>query len=393
MDDRTDTNAFNKRLRRHIGGRVRAYFAVTAPGIEAWCHHELVALGLGRDAAVVPGGVTFNGRFVDCQRANLHLRTATRILMRIDEFSATNERQLKKKVACIPWVLFLPANPAPEINVRSRQSRLYHTKMIANAIRTAISGRISSSLGSDHQMASQTIFVRAVHDRFTLSLDSSGAALYKRGLKEGPARAPIRETLAATILMVAGYNPHQPLADSMCGSGTFSLEAAMQAKRIAAGMNRSFAFMQWPVFNDSQWVFLKKEAQRQVLGLSTPRIFASDIDARACSRLTDVIRRNHLSDAVRVDHQDFFASTSDAYGSNPGLVVINPPYGIRLGSGRQADALFTNICRHLVQAFRGWTVAIVTPRRVPMRQLPFPARRMALAHGGLRLNLIIGSIQ
>jgi putative N6-adenine-specific DNA methylase len=348
---------------------------------------------LGRDAAVVPGGVTFNGRFVDCQRANLHLRTATRILMRIDEFSATNERQLKKKAAGIPWRLFLPANPAPDINVRSRQSRLYHTKMIASTIQAAILGRISGSPGSDRQMASQTIFVRAVHDRFTLSVDSSGAALYKRGLKEGPARAPIRETLAATILMAAGYHPPQPLADPMCGSGTFSLEAAMQAKRIAAGMHRSFAFMQWPVFNDSQWAFLKKEAQHQVLGLSTPRIFASDIDARASSRLADIVQRNHLSDAVRVDHRDFFASTSDACGSNPGLVVINPPYGVRLGSGRQADALFTNICRHLVRAFRGWTVAIVTPRRVPMRQLPFPARRLALAHGGLRLNLIIGSIQ
>lgn len=389
MDNRVENNAFAKRLRRHIGGRVREYFASTAPGIEDWCHRELGALGLGDGAAVNPGGVTFHARFVDCQRANLHLRTATRILMRIDSFSATNARQLQKRTAGIPWDLFLPATCTPEINVRSRQSRLYHTGMIADSIQAAIAGSIAGAPPS----ACQTVFVRAMRDRFTLSLDSSGDALYKRGLKAGPARAPIRETLAAAILMAAGYTPRFPLVDPMCGSGTFSLEAAMVAKRIAAGMNRTFAFVHWPVFSDTQWAYLNNEARSHIMRLPTPCIFASDIDSRACSRLADIVRHNNLTDAIRVERLDFFESTSVAYGSDAGLVVINPPYGIRLGSGNDADRLFKRICRHLAAAFKGWTVAIVTPRRIPMRRLPFPSRRLYMTHGGLRLNLIVGSIK
>ncbi|WP_172683790.1 hypothetical protein [Desulfosarcina cetonica] len=128
---------------------------------------------------------------------------------------------------------------------------------------------------------SQTLFVRVVEDRFSLSLDSSGPALYKRGYKTGAARAPIRETLAAAILMTAGYDPARPLVDPMCGAGTFSLEAAMMAKHVAPGANRDFAFMGWPAFAANPWAFLKRQAHRQMVVLDRPRIFASDLDADA----------------------------------------------------------------------------------------------------------------
>lgn len=391
--DRVDDNAFNKRVRRHVAGRVREYYAITVPGFEDYCRQELISLGIdSRGLTVDPGGVTFAGRFVDCQRANLHLRTATRILMRIDAFSATNLRRLEKKAGGIAWELFLPSGHIPDVKVSSHRSRLYHTAAIARSIRNSMTHRLNGACGSPPSVFPQTVFVRVVDDRFTISLDSSGSPLYKRGLKAGPARAPLRETLAAAILMAAGYDPKQPLVDPLCGSGTFSLEAAMMAKQMAPGVKRAFAFMGWPAFREGQWAFLKGEARSQIRGLDQTLIFASDIDTCACERLAGMIAGNDLSDAVSVAQKDVFNCEADQYGGGPGLLTVNPPYGIRIGSAKQADDLFNGICRHIAHRFNGWKVALIAPKLALARQLPFPARRLPLFHGGLRLTLIVGTI-
>lgn len=392
--DHVDNCAFDKRVRRHVSGRRRAYFAITTPGVEEYCVQELISLGIDpSDLAAEAGGVTFAGRLVDCQRANLHLRTATRILMRIDTFSATHLRRLEKKAGAIAWELFLPAGHLPDVKVSSHRSRLYHTEAIAQCIRGSIIRRLDADGGSPSPIFPQTLFVRVEEDLFTLSLDSSGEPLYKRGLKAGPAWAPIRETLAAAMLMAAGYDPRRPLVDPLCGSGTFSLEAAMMAKQMAPGLKRTFAFMGWPAFPEGQWGFIKREAESNVQGLVQPLIFASDVDAGACERLADVIAGSGLSDAVSVAQKDFLQCKSDQYGGGTGLVVINPPYGIRIGSAKQADELFHDIGRHLVQRFKGWTVALIAPRPALARGLPFTARRIPLLHGGLKLTLVLGTIE
>ena len=392
--DRVDYSAFNKRVRRHVAGRVRAYYAITAPGFEEFCRQELVGLGIDRSGLTMDaGGVTFAGRLVDCQRANLHLRTATRILMRIDAFSATNLRRLVKKAGDIAWELFLPSGHIPDVKVSSHRSRLYHTEAIARSIRDSIAHHLNGVCDTPPSVFQQTVFVRVVEDRFTLSLDSSGEPLYKRELKASPSRAPIRETLAAAILMAAGYDPKRPLVDPLCGSGTFSLEAAMMAKQMAPGVKRTFAFMGWPAFREGQWAFLKREAESREMDLDRPLIFASDIDTSACERLAGMIAGNGLSDAVRVAQKDVFQCEADQYGGGPGLVAINPPYGIRIGSAKQADDLFNGICRHLAHRFNGWKIALIAPRRALARQLPFPARWLPLFHGGLKLTLILGTIK
>ncbi|MGA6927499.1 MAG: RNA methyltransferase [Desulfosarcina sp.] len=387
-------STFDKRVRRQVTGRVRTYYAIVAPGVEDLCRQELIDLGIDAGGiSVEAGGVTFAGRLVDCQLANLHLRTATRILMRIETFSATNERQLEKKAIGVPWELFLSAGSLPDIKVRSRRSRLHHTEAIGRIIHRAVTHRLEGLSMGSRQVMPQSLFVRVVQDRFTLSLDSSGAPLYQRGLKIGPARAPLRETLAAAILMTAAYDPKQPLVDPLCGSGTFALEAAMMAKRIAPGINRDFVFMGWPAFGEGQWAFLKRQAESRNRACNRPLIFASDLDADACRRLVATIKVNGLTDIVRVAQKDLFACEGSQYGSGPGLVTINPPYGIRLGSAKQADDLFTAICGHLSRRFRGWRVALVVPRRQLLRRLTFPARQLPLFHGGLRLTLVVGTIK
>jgi putative N6-adenine-specific DNA methylase len=391
--DHVDDHAFNKRLRRHVAGRIREYYAITAPGIEDLCRQELIGLDLDSSGLPVDaGGVTFSGRLVDCQRANLHLRTATRLLMRIEVFNATNLRRLEKKAGAIAWELFLPAGHLPDVKVSSHRSRLYHTEAIARSVRESMTRRLGGAAGPPPPDFPQTLYVRALEDRFTLSLDSSGEPLYKRGLKAGPAVAPIRETLAAAMLLAAGYDPRRPLVDPLCGSGTFSLEAAMMAKQMAPGLKREFAFMGWPAFPGGQWGFIKQEAESNVQELMQPMIFASDVDSGTCDRLAGIIAGNGVSDAVSVTQRDFFQCGADQYGGGPGLVAINPPYGIRIGSAKKADALFRNIGRHLAQRFRGWTVVLIAPRPELARRLSFPARRMPLLHGGLKLTLVLGNI-
>ncbi len=383
-----------KRLRRRVIGPIHDCYAVTSPGVEAICRREMTALGLNcRDASPETGGVAFKGRFVDCQRANLHLRTATRILMRITTFSATNPRQLIRRCAAIPWELFIPAGQMPGINVTSRRSRLYHTDLVADTVREGLTSRLGSPLEPQKNDFPQTLFARLVKDRVTFSLDSSGEPLYKRGLKIGPARAPLRETLAAAILLAAGYDGRRPLVDPMCGSGTFSLEAAMLAKRMAPGGRRRFAFMNWPAFGERQWVFLKREAEMSGDVLHRPLIHASDLDANACKGLSEAADRNGLSDAINVSTKDFFDCNAGQYGGGPGLVTINPPYGIRIGSERQAMDLFQRICRHLKAAFSGWDVALIVPHKTLLKSMPCPTRQVPLAHGGLNLTLCLGKIK
>lgn len=387
-------SALDRRIRRHVAGRVREYYAITAPGFEEYCRQELADLGIAPGGLCVEaGGVAFAGRFVECQRANLHLRTATRILMRIDAFTATNLRRLERKAGDIAWELFLPYGCLPEIKVRCHRSRLYHTKAIARRIQNSITQRWRGTGASPPSGLPQTLFVRAVNDRFTISLDSSGAPLYKRGLKAGPARAPIRETLAAAILMASGYDPKRPLVDPLCGSGTFSLEAAMMAKQMAPGAQRAFAFTDWPAFGQAQWAFLLNQARSRLRVLPRPRIFASDLDANACGRLADTVAGNRLADAVTVAQKDLFLCGAEQLQGGPGLVAINPPYGIRIGSARQADDLFGRICRHLKAAFGGWDVALIAPHRDLLRRLPFAARQVPFTHGGVPLTLVLGTIK
>ena len=178
----------------------------------------------------------------------------------------------------------------------------------------------------------------------------------------------------------------------MCGSGSFALEASLLAKQVAPGAWRSFAFMDWPAFGERQWAFLKSEAAATEQELERPRIFASDMDARACQALSGRISDNGLADAAVVTRKDFFDCDAGQYGADTGIVVINPPYGVRIGSSQQAAGLFRRICRHLKEAFRNWDVALIAPHPNLLRQLPFAAQQVPFSHGGLRLTLVLATM-
>jgi len=289
-----NSTALQKRIKRRIVGRDHPFFAVTLPGLESLCREELAALPIdGQQLQIERGGVSFQARLHDVYAANLQLRTASRILMRIGRFRAVNFRQLEKQVRSMPWELYLFQQQPLELNVTSRRSRLIHTAASAQRCGHAINARLRAHPGlpapGDTPPPALKIAVRSVADTFTLSLDSSGDPLYKRGLKTYGGSAPLRETFAAAMLAMAGFSRHRILADPMCGSGTFTLEAALFACRIPSGWYRDFAFMDWPCYRPGRWKHLRKLAGTRIDIPTIPHIFASDRDTTAVANLRAAI--------------------------------------------------------------------------------------------------------
>ena len=389
---------FEKRIKRHIIGREQDFFIVTAPGLEQLCYDELLQLPLScKKAAVVEGGIEFTGRLHDCYLANLHLRMANRILMRVARFKSSNFQRLGNKIFVIPWELYLHRDNTLTVHVTSRHSRLYHKGAVADCCREKIAQRLAAYAPETRSEAAaitcQQIFVRIVDDQCTLSLDSSGELLHKRGLKSHRAAAPLRETIAAAILKIAGFTENGPLIDPMCGSGTFSLEAAMLVKRIPAGWFRDFAFMGWPVFLPKRWHYIRRQSESLFAEQHEPPIFAFDRDAAVCDELEQCVDRYHLTDAVQVLCQDFFKLEPAGFTSSTGLVVLNPPYGMRIGKTREALNLFTALCRKLQQSYGGWQLALLVPGASFRDKIPFPGlTEQRLFHGGLNVVLLTGRI-
>jgi len=227
---------------------------------------------------------------------------------------------------------------------------------------------------------------------FTLSVDSSGELLHKRGIKLHAARAPLRQTIAAAALMLAGYTGAEPLIDPMCGSGSFSLEAALMAQRIPPGWYRNFAFMNWPSFQPGRWKHLRRSAEKKLVTITTPAIFASDRDDQAANALKENLNRHGLANAVSVSARNFFDFAPTELTHRPGLVALNPPFGRRMGSRKESDDLFADICLWLKQAYRGWKFALIAPRISLIDKVPFRSAAHILPLGGIKVALLTGKI-
>ena len=391
------SNPLSKRIRRHVTGRIRDFFAVTTLGFEKPCFDELMSLPLSvRSGIIVSGGVEFRGKVHDCYLANLNLRTASRILMRIGCFKATNFTQVEKKLSDFPWELFLCPTVAPRISVAARHSRLYHKGAIAERFQASIIQRFSQMDRQEEispsESCGQEIFVRVVDDRFTISIDSSGEILHKRGIKKHGGEAPIRETIAAAALKLSGYDGSTPLLDPMCGSGTFSIEAAMMATNTPPGCLREFAFMGWPSFAPQRWAYIKRESEKGLTRIRTPLIFASDQDRAACDTLKKSVRENELDRVIRVASSDFFELPPSSLTDQKGLVVLNPPYGERLGTKREIRKLFNAIFKKLKHDYKDWKIALIAPDRQIAAKVPFELSAYPFNHGGAKRILLVGKI-
>ena len=357
-------------------------FAVVSPGLEAVCADEITALGLPPQE-VIAGGVVFSGKLRDIYLANLWLRTASRILVRFAEFKSRDFPDLYHRAHRLPWGRFIKPETSIAFRVTCRTSRLNHTVRIAETLESAANqalGRSTNPVGKDPQM----VMVRVVDDKVTISIDSSGELLHRRGYRQSVTTAPLRETLAAGILMLLGWQETSSLTDPMCGSGSFLLEGALLAQNHAPGLNRSFAFMNWPGFREGLWALLSDEAKRAAKEVPLA-ISGSDESTRAVTAAKENCQRNGFAEQIAIEQ---WALAEQAVHEGPGLVICNPPYGKRLDLGENPERYYSELGQQLQRAYPDRQIAMVCPSQALIKATGLPLKQIAsLDNGGLEVGL------
>lgn len=368
-------------------------FAVTAPGLEPLLAAELAALGL-EPQGTEPGGVAFEADLAGIQRANLQLRTASRVVVRIAAFRAAHFGELEAEAARIPWQAWLSPGAAVHFRITSRKSRLYHQKAIADRLEAAVLRAVADSTavrGAAEVEERDDVLrfvVRLAYDQCDISVDSSGRLLHQRGYRLAVAKAPLRETLAAAMIVGAGWDPATPLVDPMCGSGTIPIEAAMLARRVPPGLHRSFAFERWPGHDERQWAAVRAEAVAAILPRAPAPILASDRDAGAI----EASRRNAERAGVLDDlviRQCAVSAIEPPPG--PGLVLTNPPYGLRIGEANRLRDLYARLGHLMRGPLVGWRLGILSANPQLERQLALNLETCwASSNGGIPVRLMAG---
>lgn len=355
-------------------------FLSVPPGLEAALLAETQELGFA-DPVAVPGGVTFQGGWPDVWRANLESRGASRVLARIGGFRAFHLAQLDKRSRKFPWGDVLRADVPFRVEVTCKKSKIYHAKAASQRVEKAIVETLGAPLSDK---ATLVLKVRIEDDFVQFSIDTSGEGLHKRGFKEAVGKAPMRENMAALFLRSCGYDGTEAVVDPMCGSGTFPIEAAEIALGLKPGRSRSFAFEQLASFDPDVWEAMKRdEAQKSAF-----KFYGRDRDTGAIANSKANAIRAGVADVTDFLHQ----SISDLVppeGAKPGLVILNPPYGARIGNKKPLFALYGTLGTVLKERFKGWRVGIITSDAglAKATGLPFLPREAPIAHGGLKVTL------
>ena len=368
---------------------------VTAPGLEPLARRELGVLGIAVTGEE-PGAVSATVTARDLMRANLHLRTASRVVVRLSHFKALTFADVEKHGKRVPWDTVVVPGQRVRFRVTCRKSRLYHSGAVAQRLMEALAlrvrGVVQATAADDEEEGGgeQLFVVRLFRDQLMLSVDSSGALLHRRGYRQATAKAPLRETLAAAMLLGAGWEGSSPLVDPMCGSGTIPIEAAMIARHIAPGLGRHFAFEQWPGHDAALWRALQGEAAAAVLPRAMVPIVASDRDAGAVEATRANAERARVSEDLSIIKQ----SLSDMLPPpGPGLVVVNPPYGIRVGDKKPLRNLFAQLGNVSRSRAAGWRLAMLSADRDLERQVQLPfTEQWKSTNGGIPVRLITAEV-
>ena len=375
-------------------------FLVTAPGLEAALCAEARERRF-RDPKIVKGGVTVQGGWPEVWRANLELRGATRVLARIASFRALHLAQLDKRARRVPWAEILRADVPVRVEASCKASRIYHAGAAAQRIERAIAEELGAPIvkavpkktgksadrdAPEEDTRAVQIKARIDDDLCTISVDSSGESLHKRGHKEAVNKAPMRETLAALFLRQCGYDGREPVpvVDPMCGSGTFVIEAAEIAAGLKPGRSRHFAFEQLANFDPALWQSLRTGGTPTT---PTVRFHGSDRDAGAIAMSRANAERAGVSAWTEFTHHAISDLTPPE--GPPGLVIVNPPYGARIGEGKSLIPLYHAMGQTLKTRFAGWRVGIITNEAALAKatELPFTEDGVSVSNGGIRVTL------
>jgi putative N6-adenine-specific DNA methylase len=364
--------------------RSEQFFATCPRGLEALLVRELGELGAAANA--VPGGVAFTGGWDACYRANLWSRLASRVLWRVGEFRYRNEQDVYAAALAIDWPSYFGVQQTLRVNVTAIKSPLKSLEFATLRIKDAVCDRFREALGERPSIERSDPEVR-VHafleaDRGALYVDTTGEPLFKRGWRAGAAEAPLRENLAAGIIILTGWRPDEPLLDPMCGGGTLLAEAAAMARARAPGAKRGFAFEKLRAFDAPLWDRVKRE-QRALE--QAPQIYGSDADAKALNAARRNLAEAGVERWVKLERADALERPAPAA---TGVMVMNPPYGERMGNADELARFYPRLGDALKQRYAGWRCYVFTADlRLPKLIRLEPRRRTPLWNGALECRL------
>lgn len=340
--------------------RIEQFFATCPRGLENLLLDELLALG-AENVEKTSGGVSFHGEMTLCYAANLHSRIATRILLRVSAGKYNSEEDVYQGALAVYWHKWFDVARTIAVKVVAQDSQLKSLNFITLKIKDAVCDRFREETGQRPSVQTLHPDIRIhtflTRDRYTLYLDTSGESLYKRGLRKQSGVAPINENLAAGILKLSGWKTDEPLYDPMCGSGTFLLEAAMMALNMAPGLGRGFAFERMLRMDIKAWKAMKQEAQAACQPIRELPIYGSDMMGASLRDADANLKAAGLRDAVKLSKYDILDIDPPEDG---GVLVMNPPYGVRLGDEEQLAALYPQLGDVLKRKFANWRAYIIS---------------------------------
>ncbi len=362
--------------------------ATTLTGLEKVLAAEITALG-GERVQALKRAVSFRGDDALLYRSNLSLRTALRVLVPLAEFQAANEEQLYREVRAFPWEDVFSLDQTFVIDAVVSGTVFRHSQYVALKSKDAIADRFRQRFGQrpgvDTRAADIFLHIRVHERQVTLSLDSSGLSLDKRGYRKTNHEAPINEVLAAGILLMTGWNPAQPLVDPMAGSGTFGIEAALLGTRTPPGIHRSFAFQKWRDYDANLLERIKFELSRNIIEDAPLKVFSRDILGKNIDVISQNAENAAMDEHLSIKKEDFFESAPKEPG---GVVVLNPPYGERLRL-EEIEAFYARIGDTLKQRYEGYDAWIISSDLGALKAVGLkPTVRIDLMNGGLPARLL-----
>ena len=364
------------------------FFASCPRGLEPILNTELEALG-ATELVLAHGGLAFVGDFPLCYRVNLESRIASRILWRVYHGRYRDEEEIYQAAYSFPWPDWFSPAETIKVKVSAQHCPLKSLDFVTLRIKDAVCDKfkllttVRPSVDTHRPDIRIDAFVQ--HDYVALYLDTSGEPLFKRGLRKSSGEAPLRENLAAGILRLSGWAPDQPLLDPMCGSGTILMEAAQMARNISPGLGRRFAFEKLKNFDSKTWSNLCATSRSHQTPGSSILIEGCDRHGMALRAAEANLRAAGLADAVRLTQADVLELSPPAA---EGVLVTNPPYGVRLGDEVELAKFYPRLGDALKQRFAGWRSYILTADPQLPRLIGLAAsRRTPLFNGSLECRL------
>lgn len=365
-------------------------FATCPRGLESVLQQELEAQGCTR-IEPADGGAACEGTLEQVYRANLHSRTASRVLLQLAKGGYRSEADIYALARNIRWTGWFDTEQTFKVKVEGRRARVKSLDFTALKIKDALCDAFRDAAGArpgvDKTAPDVRIHAFISEQTVQIFIDTSGEALFKRGYRQETGEAPLRENLAAGLLLLAGYDGTQPFQDPFCGSGTIAVEAAWIATRRAPGLLRRFGFEKLKPHNQALWESVRREAEGQVLFQTAAAVAGSDNDRRMIRAAEANAEAAGVGGLISWRVQD--AQDTRPNGEN-GIMVSNPPYGVRLAEVQALHALYPQLGAWLKQHYAGWRAGMLTADRdMPKLMRLSPKRKIPLYNGNLDCRLFL----